>query len=650
VAWLRSVFVSVALTTLFFLAVCHLSTAWSQVPTHVWSRGFTATGDDVLFTGRVAVDSSDNIVIAGFFSGTIDLGGGALVSAGGEDFFLAKFSRDGAHLWSKRFGNADHHELVFLVVDGSDKVVISGGVSGPVDFGGGLLTSAGSDDIYLAKFDGSGNHLWSKLFGDSSWQAAESIAKDNSGNIVIAGRFEGTVNFGGDALTCVGGFDDIFVAKFSPSGDHLWSRRFGDAVSYTQWPMGAATDDLGDVIVVGEFDGTLDFGGGPLISGDSDEIFVVKFDQSGSHIWSWSHGGPGHAGVDAVTTDASRNIILTGGLWGSAGFGAGSLRYGLYVAKFDPNGGHLWSRYPGSASLYHKDVAVDTWGYVDITGTFEGELDFGGGPLTSLGSQDDVYVAKLDLNGNHVWSQRFGDDGMPQRAVGVAADGSGNVIIVGYYAGAVDFGGGLLMSGGEFDGFVAKFGPGPSPTFLRSFVAGYEESGITICWQLAEAGLGMKYHVMRSEAPDADFWELNHVDIVQDNLSFAFIDKTCKPGLLYRYRVDVVDEDGRRMLFETEAISTPELSLALSQNHPNPFNPTTTITFSSPEANRVTLNVYDAGGKLVRTLVNEEMPAGTKDVAWNGTDNVGNRVSSGVYFYRLTAGKQTLTKKMVLIK
>ena len=90
--------------------------------------------------------------------------------------------------------------------------------------------------------------------------------------------------------------------------------------------------------------------------------------------------------------------------------------------------------------------------------------------------------------------------------------------------------------------------------------------------------------------------------------------------------------------------------LVLNQNKPNPFNPTTSISFTLPTKSQVSLKVYDIAGREVRTLVDGVLEAGTNQVTWLGHDNRGNDVSSGVYFYRMTAGKETATKKMVLLR
>jgi len=95
--------------------------------------------------------------------------------------------------------------------------------------------------------------------------------------------------------------------------------------------------------------------------------------------------------------------------------------------------------------------------------------------------------------------------------------------------------------------------------------------------------------------------------------------------------------------------SIPE-NYSLSQNYPNPFNPETHIQFAIPKAEQVRITVYDLQGKLVRTMVNERKAAGTYSVVWNGRDENGVKVTSGVYFYRIDAGEFSMTKKMVLMK
>jgi len=130
---------------------------------------------------------------------------------------------------------------------------------------------------------------------------------------------------------------------------------------------------------------------------------------------------------------------------------------------------------------------------------------------------------------------------------------------------------------------------------------------------------------------------------------FEYVDRDVAPGQSYRYRIGVVDGDGE-FFSPVITVTVGAIKTELSQNQPNPFNPTTTIRFVLPVREDVTLAIYDANGHLVRTLVNEVQGYGAHEVTWDGRDDDGAAMGSGVYFYRLRAGKLTESKKMVLLK
>jgi hypothetical protein len=125
----------------------------------------------------------------------------------------------------------------------------------------------------VAKLDAAGNALWSKLFGDASNQIGSSIAVDGTGNVLSTGYFGGTVDFGKGPLTSAGSYD-LFVAKLDAAGNALWSKRFGDADA--QHGTSIAVDGAGDVLMTGNFYGTVDFGKGPLTSAGGYDLFVAK--------------------------------------------------------------------------------------------------------------------------------------------------------------------------------------------------------------------------------------------------------------------------------------------------------------------------------------------------------------------------------------
>lgn len=186
-------------------------------------------------------------------------------------------------------------------------------------------------------------------------------------------------------------------------------------------------------------------------------------------------------------------------------------------------------------------------------------------------------------------------------------------------------------------------------TLLQSFHAEAGEFCIEISWTLSEAGDGMMFTALRSEGGSA-FEKLAGNVIERDGLSFTLRDDGCEPGVTYRYRIEVDEAEGSRVLFETDGITAPEMPLSLFQNVPNPFNPSTTIAFYLPRGSHVRLEVYDVAGRLVATLLDGVRPAGRHAVSWNGQDGSGRTAASGVYFYRLRADKFEQTKKMILLR
>ena len=423
---------------------------------HRWSQGFGDAGDQLNI--HAAVDGSGNVITTGSFKGAVNFGGGDLTSAGDNDIFVAKFDATGNHVWSKRFGDA-LIQFATGAVDGSGNVIVTGSFQGSVDFGGGVLTSAGSHDIYIAKFDPAGNHVWSRRFGGTDIDFENSVAVDGSGNVIVTGTFRASIDFGGGVLTAAGIADDIYVAKFDATGNHVWSKRFGDATAESAY--GVAADGSGNVIVTGPFESTVNFGGGVLTSaGGESDIYVAKFDGTGNHLWSKRFGDADGQSGYGVAVDGSNNVIATGDFYSSVDFGGGVLTSAgdrdAYIAKFDASGNHVWSKRFGNASS--DDIyggAVDGSGNVIVTGTFYDSVDFGGGALTSAGDGD-IYLATFNPSGNYILSKRFGDAD-DQWGNSVAVDGSGNVIMAGAFAGSVNFGGGVRTSGGGYDLFLAKF-------------------------------------------------------------------------------------------------------------------------------------------------------------------------------------------------
>jgi hypothetical protein len=130
----------------------------------------------------------------------------------------------------------------------------------------------------------------------------------------------------------------------------------------------------------------------------------------------------------------------------------------------------------------------------------------------------------------------------------------------------------------------------------------------------------------------------------------SFVDRRVRPGTAYGYTLNAAASDGSMFWSRPVVVTTRGLTTVLYQNHPNPFNPTTRIDFNLDRAAKITLAIYDVSGKLLTKLIDAPMSPGSYSEEWNGLDSQGEPVASGIYFYRLTAGKQSLTRKMALLK
>ncbi len=184
------------------------------------------------------------------------------------------------------------------------------------------MQSAGVSDIFVLKLDRKGNYVWSRRFGDSLADEAQSVIVDEDGNLIMAGKFQSYSIDLGDGPLKKGGVFDVFMAKYDPKGNHLWSRSFpGDGLNHVG---GVALGGGGQLVLVGSFVGKVGFGGDQLTTQDNYDGYIAKFDQQATHLWSKRLGGNGSDGASGVAVDRENHVLITGHHANLADFGAGS--------------------------------------------------------------------------------------------------------------------------------------------------------------------------------------------------------------------------------------------------------------------------------------------------------------------------------------
>ncbi len=198
------------------------------------------------------------------------------------------------------------------------------------------------------------------------------------------------------------------------------------------------------------------------------------------------------------------------------------------------------------------------------------------------------------------------------------------------------------------DGLYCNGGIGIA-TLLQESAASCSGGAVEVSWRLSRKDEGVRFTVLRREE-GAGVYGAPSDDVEEDGLSFIYRDESAEPGTTYRYRVDYADDAGTRVLFETDPVVVPARPLALDQNWPNPFNPSTTISYYLPDAVRVRLEIFDVAGHRIACLVDGTEERGNHSAVWRGTGEFGKPAATGIYVCRLTAGRETLSRKMVLVR
>jgi hypothetical protein len=412
-----------------------------------------------------------------------DLGVGTfnMTGAGSGDIFFAKYSSSGALIWAKSIGGSGNETLYRLALDTSGNVYIVGYYTGTVDFdpNGGItnLSGVGGTEGYFAKYNSSGSLVWAKKIAGTLSDGVMGITADNAGNVYVTGYFSGTVDFdpglGIQNLTSVSGIDG-FIGKYDVGGNYIWANSIGG--SGQDKGSDIVVDGSGNCYALGKFTVIVDFDPGAgtanLTSAGAEDIYLAAYTSGGNYIWADRMGGTasdGNVGT-SIVLDASGNLHIGGEFNGTADFDPGVSVANLisaggtdiFLAGYDSGGNYIYAKRIGSTGTdYCRDIA-ESGGQVFITGVFSGTVDFdpaaGTANLVDAGFGD-VFFGKYDLFGNYTWANKIGWTS-GEEGYGIYSDGAA-VYICGYFDSTVDFDPGagivnLTASSGD-DIYIAKY-------------------------------------------------------------------------------------------------------------------------------------------------------------------------------------------------
>ena len=320
---------------------------------------------------------------------------------------------------------------------------------------------------------------WAFSMGSPTFDKGSDVVSDGNGNVYVTGKTSGSIDFdpGPDTVLVpagVGFNSSFFIQKLDSDGNLLWAHAMGNG--YWQAGEAVAVTPDGGVLIGGTFTSVVDFDPGPdsvivTWGGGTNDAFILKLDADGIFEWVGAISGEEDILLNDLTLDPDGNILITGSFEGSADFDPSSNQHQLesngwvdiYLAKWDQDGNFIWATSAGGWHVDHGySVCTDAVGNVFVTGDYSYHADFdasaGIDTVTSISSSD-VFIQKLNSNGEHQWVRSIGGHN-GDLGTSIITDQNGDVIISGKFAGVTDFDPGPevfeLDPNGQWNGFLQK--------------------------------------------------------------------------------------------------------------------------------------------------------------------------------------------------
>ncbi len=374
--------------------------------------------------------------------------------------------------WAKSAGGVSNDYGNAVCTDANGNVYVTGTFQGSsITFGSNTLynVATGSLDIFIVKYDASGNVLWAKSGGGTSTDYVYGICTDSNGNAYITGYFRSaSISFGAITLTnldiTIASYD-IFITKYDSVGNVLWSKN--EPNHYNQLSFAICSDASNNVYITGSFGNNANFiiGNDTLNNNYDDDIFIAKYDANGNAIWARSAGGTGLDKGYGISTDAGGNVYITGYFQQSATFGnitiTGNCFTNVFIAKYNAIGNVIWAKSANGISCnscFGKSVISDANGNTYLTGSFQSSIIFGNDTIGNAGNYG-IFTAKYDTNGNALWARTPGGTGS-DFGNSITTNINGNIFATGYYSSSfLNFGGIPIVNAniGYTDIFVAEY-------------------------------------------------------------------------------------------------------------------------------------------------------------------------------------------------
>lgn len=495
--------------------------------------------------------------------------------------------------------------------------------SGNVYLTGTIYNSPTGRDIIFRKYNSAGQMLWQHDYS--------SITPDGHDAGVSILYENGFVYVTGDVETALNVKDIIVIKRDAVTGNLIWSKTFNGAGNSNDHVSSLTLDNAGNVYIIGmSRNTTTDF-----------DILIVKYNSSGGLQWDFTGGGNGFdRGID-IKTDNSGNVFACGTDVHSNVFSE------MVTLKFQPDGTQMMQEYLDNG-IDSNDAAskieIDALGNVYTAGSVE-----------TLNQGQNIAIVKYNPAGVQQWVRYYNGASNGNESVrDMKIDVAGNIYLTGYSFSSVS----------NLDYITIKYNPAGTLQWAARYIGDYlagdnvatsleldSEGNVYVTGGSREYAAGsdittLKYDpsgsmvwVMKKNGNVNSSYQENGRCLSVDNINNVFVGgvNDASDGIIIKYVQAPIG-------IQPIGNEIPE-KYSLSQNYPNPFNPSTTIRFALPEGNLTTVKVYDIKGAEVKELANEFLYAGLYSVNFNASS-----LSSGTCFCRLTSGKFTDVKKMILVK
>jgi uncharacterized delta-60 repeat protein len=491
-------------------------------------------------------------------------------------------------------------------------------------------------DYVLIKYNSAGVQQWVKTYNgignNSDWILAMAI--DSSGNVYVTGWSDRCGTY--DACK------DIVTIKYNPNGDSLWGVRYNGGYN-----GGNSSYDVGNGILVDNSGNVYVTGSTMITTSVGIEYVTIKYNTNGIQQWIKVYNGTDnkHDYAKSIALDNSGNVIITG-------YTGGNGNHRFCTVKYNSSGDTSWVRYFDGTVSNGVDEAIkvvtDINNNIYITG--ESQTGFFSGGRTS-----DFITIKYNSSGVQQWLARFSNRPSPIDSSfdvprDMEIDNAGNIYITGssLYKG----------SGNSNQDFVTiKYNTNGDSVWVRNYnysedipfaVTLDNQNNVYVTGHTSSLPTSFDYNTIKYNSSGVQQWVATYNggeqdvarDIIVDNSGYVYV-----TGYSLGTGTDIVTIKYDNVTGIKVIGNELPAEYKLHQNYPNPFNPSTNIEFYVPKSNYVTLKIYDALGREIATLVNEQLKAGTYQVDWNASN-----YASGVYYYRLATKDYVETKKMILIK